>query len=155
VLDDIVSVTDEEITESIVLLLERTKLVVEGAGAVGVAALLHGKVGGEGKVVPVLSGGNIDATMLISVMRRGLAVAGRFLVLRTRVPDRPGELATLLALLANARVNVVEVEHQREAVGVPVGYTGVELTLLTRDPQHCEQLVAQLDEWGYPAERLD
>ncbi len=154
VLDDIVSVTDEEITESIVLLLERTKLVVEGAGAVGVAALLHGKVGGEGKVVPVLSGGNIDATMLISVMRRGLAVAGRFLVLRTRVPDRPGELATLLALLANARVNVVEVEHQRETADLPVGETGVELTLLTRDAAHCEEILATLGHWGYVAERL-
>ena len=61
----------------------------------------------------------------------------------------------LLALLADERVNVVEVEHQREAVGVPVGHTGVELTLLTRDPEHCEQLIAQLGEWGYPAERLD
>jgi threonine dehydratase len=154
VLDDIVSVTDEEITESIVLLLERTKLVVEGAGAVGVAALLHGKVGGEGPVVPVLSGGNIDATLLISVMRRGLAVAGRFLVLRTRVPDRPGELATLLTLLANARVNVVEVEHQRETADLPVAETGVELTLLTRDAAHCDEILATLDRWGYPAQRL-
>ena len=91
-----VEVDDEEITEAIVLLLERTKLVVEGAGAVGVAALLAGKVGGGGPVVPVLSGGNIDATLLISVMRHGLAVAGRYLVVRTRVPDRPGELAKLL-----------------------------------------------------------
>ena len=99
-LDDIVAVSDEEISEAIVLLLERTKLVVEGAGAVGVAALLAGKVGGSGCVVPVLSGGNIDATLLISVMRHGLAVAGRYLVVRTRVPDRPGELAKLLALLA-------------------------------------------------------
>jgi threonine dehydratase len=76
-------------------------------------------------------------------------------VLRTRVPDRPGELAALLDLLAGERVNVVEVEHQRESAGVPVGHTGVELTLLTRDPGHCEQLVAQMREWGYPVERLD
>ncbi len=154
VLDDVVAVTDEEITESIVLLIERTKLVVEGAGAVGVAALLHGRVGGEGPVVPLLSGGNIDATMLISVMRRGLAVAGRYLVLRTRVPDRPGELATLLTLLANERVNVVEVEHQRETIDVPVGETGVELTLLTRDAAHCAEILATLARWGYPAHRL-
>ena len=154
VLDDVVSVTDEEITESIVLLLERTKLVVEGAGAVSVAAILHDKVGGEGSAVPVLSGGNIDATLLISVMRRGLAVAGRFLVLRTRVPDRPGELATLLTLLANDRVNVVEVEHQRETADLPVGETGVGLTLLTRDAAHCEEILATLARWGYPAERL-
>ena len=154
VLDDVVSVTDEEITESIVLLLERTKLVVEGAGAVSVAAILNSKVGGEGIAVPVLSGGNIDATLLISVMRRGLAVAGRFLVLRTRVPDRPGELATLLTLLANDRVNVVEVEHQRETADLPVGETGVELTLLTRDAAHCDEILATLARWGYPAQRL-
>jgi len=155
VLDDMVTVGDEEIAEAIVLLLERTKLVVEGAGAVGVAALLGGKVGGSGAVAPVLSGGNIDASLLIGVMRRGLAVGGRYLVLRTRVPDRPGELARVLGLLAAERVNVVGVEHQREAGGVPIGETGVQLTLLTRNPAHCEQLVAQMLEWGYPVERLD
>ncbi|HEY3542294.1 MAG TPA: threonine ammonia-lyase [Gaiellaceae bacterium] len=154
VLDDIVSVGDEEISDAIVVLLERTKLVVEGAGAVGIAALLAGKVDGSGCVVPVLSGGNIDATLLISVMRHGLAVAGRFLVLRTRVPDRPGELAKLLTLLAQERVNVVEVEHQRETAGLPVAETGVELTLVTRDPAHCDEIVAFMQSLGYPAERL-
>jgi threonine dehydratase len=154
VLDDVVSVSDEEITQSIVLLLERTKLVVEGAGAVSVAAILTGKIGGDGPVVSVLSGGNIDASLLISVMRRGLAVAGRYLVLRTRVPDRPGELAKLLTLLAEARVNVVEVEHQRETPELPVGETGVELTLLTRDSAHCDEILATMGRWGYPAERL-
>jgi threonine dehydratase len=153
-LDEIVSVSDEEISEAIVLLLERTKLVVEGAGAVGIAALLSGKVGGAGTVVPLLSGGNIDATLLISVMRHGLGAAGRYLVLRTRVPDRPGELAKLLTLLAQDRVNVVEVEHQRETAYVTVGETGVELTLLTRDPAHCDEIVANLQRWGYPVERL-
>jgi len=153
-LDEIVSVTDEEISEAIVLLLERTKLVVEGAGAVGVAALLNGKCDGRGTVVPIISGGNIDATLLISVMRHGLAASGRYLVLRTRVPDRPGELAKLLALLANERVNVVEVEHQRETGDVPIGETGVELTLVTRDPAHCDEILANLARWGYPAERL-
>ncbi len=154
-LDDIVSVEDEQIAEAIVLLAERTKLVVEGAGAASAAAILGGLVGGSGPALALLSGGNIDASLMVQVMRRGLALHGRFLVLRTRVPDRPGELAKLLGLLAEERVNVVEVEHQREAVGVPVGETGVELTLLTRDPEHCEQLIAQLAEWGYPAERLD
>jgi threonine dehydratase len=154
VLDDMVSVGDEEISDAIVVLLERTKLVVEGAGAVGVAALLAGKVGGSGVAVPVLSGGNIDATLLISVARHGLAVAGRYLVLRTRVPDRPGELAKLLTLLAQERVNVVEVEHQRETAGLPVAMTGVELTLVTRDAAHCDEIVETLGRWGYPAERL-
>jgi threonine dehydratase len=155
VLDDLISVTDEEVSQAIVLLLERTKLVVEGAGAVGVAALLAGKVGGTGCVVPVLSGGNIDATLLISVMRHGLAIAGRYLVVRSRVPDRPGELAKLLFLLAEERVNVVEVEHQRETAGLPVGYTGVELTLVTRDSAHCDEILATMRRLGYPAERLN
>jgi threonine dehydratase len=154
VLDDIVSVGDEEISEAIVLLLERTKLVVEGAGAVGVAALLAGKVCGDGCVVPVLSGGNIDPTLLIGVARHGLAVAGRYLVLRTRVPDRPGELAKLLTLLAEERVNVVEVEHQRETAGLPVAETGVELTLVTRDAAHCDEIIETMQRWGYPAQRL-
>jgi threonine dehydratase len=154
-LDDIVTVDDEQIGEAIVLLAERTKLVVEGAGAVGVAAILGGLAGGLGPVLALLSGGNIDASLMVQVMRRGLASHGRYLVLRTRVPDRPGELANLLGLLAAERVNVVEVEHQREAAGIPVGYTGVELTLLTRDAAHCDQLLGQLADWGYPVERLD
>jgi threonine dehydratase len=155
-LDDIVAVEDEQIAEAIVLLAERTKLVVEGAGAASAAAILEGLVGGgSGPVLALLSGGNIDASLMVQVMRRGLALAGRYLVVRTCVPDRPGELAKLLDLLAAERVNVVEVEHQREAAWVPVGHTGVELTLLTRDPEHCEQLLAELGQWGYPAERLD
>ena len=154
-LDDVVTVEDEQIAEAIVLLAERTKFVVEGAGAVSVAAILAGVVGGSGPALALLSGGNIDASLMVQVLRRGLALSGRYLVLRTRVLDRPGELAELLRRLAGERVNVVEVEHQREPSSVPVGYTGIELTLLTRDSEHCEQLVAQLGEWGYPAERLD
>jgi threonine dehydratase len=155
VLDEMVAVGDEEIAEAMVLVLERTKLVVEGAGAVGVAALLSGKVGGSGPVALLLSGGNIDASLLIGVMRRGLAVGGRYLVVRTRVPDRPGELAKLLGRLAAERVNVVEVSHRRESGWVPVGETGIEVTLLTRDSSHCDQLLAQMRDWGYPVERLD
>ena len=154
-LDDIVAVEDEQIAEAIVLLAERTKLVVEGAGAVGVAAILGRLAGGSGPALALLSGGNIDASLMVQVMRRGLALSGRYLVLRTRVPDRPGELAKMLDLLAAERVSVVEVEHQREAAGVPVGHTGVELTLLTRDPEHCEQLLARMRGWGYPVDRLD
>ena len=137
VLDDIVDVTDEEISQAIVLLLERTKLVVEGAGAAPVAALLAGRVGGSGPVVAVLSGGNIDPTLLISVMRHGLSLAGRYLVLRTRLPDRPGELIKLLSLVAEERGNVVSVEHHREGMDMPVTESEVELTLTMRDQEHC------------------
>src|SRR5213076_3354698 len=96
-----------------VLLLERTKLVVEGAGAVGIAALLEGKIPGSGPTVAVLSGGNVDASTLITVMRYGVTAAGRHLVVRTAVPDRPGELLRLLQLVAAERVNVLSVEHRR------------------------------------------
>ena len=154
-LDDIVYVEDEQIAQAMVLLAERTKFVVEGAGAVGIAALLSGAIEGSGPALALLSGGNIDASLMVQVMRRGLALSGRYLVLRSQFPDRPGELATLLDLLAAERVNVVEVSHKREALGVPVGYTGVELTLLTRDPKHCDQLIAQMGEWGYPVDRVD
>jgi threonine dehydratase len=153
-LDDIVDVTDEEISEAIVLLLERAKLVVEGAGAVGVAALLAGKAGGSGLAVPVLSGGNIDATMLISVMRHGLTAAGRYLVVRTHLSDRPGELIKLLSLVAEERGNVIAVDHHREGMDIPVSSTEVELTLVTRDEEHCRRLLGAMDERGYVVERL-
>jgi len=153
-LDDIVAVADEEISEAIVLLLERAKLVVEGAGAVGVAALLAGRDGGTGTAVPILSGGNIDPTMLISVMRHGLSVAGRYLVMRTQIPDRPGELIKLLSLVAEERGNLVSVEHHREG-DLPVTATEVELTIVTRDEEHCKQLLAAMDERGYPVQRIN
>jgi threonine dehydratase len=154
VLDDMITVSDEEISEAIVLLLERSKLVVEGAGAVGVAALLAGKVPGEGPAVAVLSGGNIDATMLISVMRHGLTAAGRYLVVRTHLADRPGELIKLLSLIAAERGNVISVEHHREGMDIPVNATEVELTLVTRDEEHCLQLLAAMAEKGYAVDRL-
>ncbi len=153
-LDDLVSVTDEEICEAIVLLLERAKLVVEGAGAVGVAALLAGKAGGEGPALALLSGGNIDPTVLISVMRHGLTVAGRYLALRTRIQDRPGELLKLLKLVAQERANVVSVEHHREGVDLPVTESEIALTLTMRDEHHCSVLLEALRSLGYHVDRL-
>ncbi|HEY6835525.1 MAG TPA: pyridoxal-phosphate dependent enzyme [Gaiellaceae bacterium] len=153
-LDDMVSVTDDEICSAIVLLLERSKLVVEGAGAVGVAALLSGKAGGQGRALAVLSGGNIDPTMLISVMRHGLTASGRYLVLRTRLPDRPGELIKLLKSVAHERANVVSVEHHREGMDVPVTQSEVELTVAMRDEHHCSVLLESLRSLGYQVERI-
>jgi threonine dehydratase len=154
VVDELVEVDDELISEAILLLLERAKLVVEGAGAVGVAALLGSKVGGSGPVAIVLSGGNIDPTLLISVMRHGLTLGGRYLVIRTRIPDRPGELVKLLSLIAEARGNVVSVEHHREGMDIPVAETEVELTVITRDQEHCTLLLDQMRSWGYAVERI-
>jgi threonine dehydratase len=154
VLDGVVEVSADDIAQAIVLLLERTKLVVEGAGAVGVAALTSGKVAGDRPVAVVLSGGNIDASTLIEVVRHGVTAAGRHLVVRTSVPDRPGELLKLLQLVAEERVNVLSVEHRREGVDIPVGATGIDLTLLTRDEAHCEALLDQMRGWGYEVARL-
>jgi threonine dehydratase len=153
-LDDMVHVEDEDISEAITLLLERAKLVVEGAGAASVAALLRGRAGGAGDVCALLSGGNIDPTLLVSVMRHGLTLAGRYLVLRTRVADRPGELVRLLQLVAEARGNVVSVEHHREGMAVHVSETEVELTVVARNEEHCEELCATLAEHGFPVERM-
>jgi threonine dehydratase len=153
-LDSIVTVTDDEIAQAILLLLERVKLVVEGAGAASVAALLTAKVAGSGPACALLSGGNIDASLLIEVARHGLTQAARFLVLRTRIEDRPGALAKLLGLIANEHVNVHAVEHHREGMDLPVIGTEVELTLATRDEEHCGELLERLAEWGYAVERV-
>ena len=154
-LDDIVTVSDEEISAAIVLLVERTKLLVEGAGAAGAAALLAGRVGGgEGPVTVILSGGNIDATLLITVLRHGLTVAGRYLVVRTRISDRPGALAKLLGLIAEERVSVVSVEHHREGMSLSIADTEVALTLVTRDEDHCTALLEAMRRGGYGPERL-
>jgi threonine dehydratase len=153
-IDDLVRVDDDEISQALVLCVERTKLVVEGAGAVGLAALLAGRVGGEGQVAVLLSGGNIDPTLLISIMRHGLTRGGRYLVLRTFIPDRPGELTKLLELIARLRGNVVSVEHHREGMRINVMQTEVELTLVTRDEAHCGEVLHALRENGYAVERI-
>ena len=153
-LDEIVHVEDEEIAEAITLLLERAKLVVEGAGAASIAALLCGKVRGTGSACALLSGGNIDPTLLISVMRHGLTLAGRYLVIRTHIADRPGALVELLELVAEERGNVVSVEHHREGMAILVAETEVELTVVTRNEEHCAALCAALEERGYALDRL-
>ena len=153
-LEALVEVGDAEIAQALVLVLERVKLVVEGAGPAGVAALLAGKVPGDGPVAVILSGGNVDASTLISVMRHGLTLAGRFLIVRTRVPDRPGQLLRLLGLVAAQRVNVIDVEHRREGAAIGVAETEIWLTLATRDERHASTLLAQMEGWGYPVERI-
>lgn len=153
-LDDVVEVSDEEISEALVLCLERTKLLVEGAGAVGLAALLQGRAGGSGPAAVVLSGGNIDATTLISVIRHGLTRAGRFLAMRMLIPDRPGELRNVLDVVARGRGNVVSVDHRREGTTRSALQTEVEVVVSTRDEAHCEELLASLRAAGYAVERL-
>src|SRR5438552_6319253 len=124
------------------MLLERHKLLVEGAGAVGAAALLGGQLGEvRGRRVGlVLSGGNIDLPLVQSVVRRGLTTSGRYLVIRTRILDRPGALLALLGVLAADRVNIVDVAHHREGMDIYVTDTGVELTVETRGPEHARRV---------------
>ena len=153
-LESVVTVTDEEISQAIVLLMERAKLVVEGAGAAAMAALLAGRVPGDGPAVALLSGGNIDPTLLIQVMRHGLTTAGRYLVVRTRVPDRPGELLKLLSLFADEHANVVSIEHHREGMDTPVTESEVEATLLTRDREHCAAILDAMQQVGYPVDPM-
>jgi threonine dehydratase len=136
-----------------VLLLEHAKLVVEGGGAVGVAALLAGIVGPspDGATVIVLSGGNVDAGLLATVARRHETEAGRRLVVFTRLPDRPGSLARLLTLVADARANLVEVEHVREGVDLHVRETAVQLVLETRGRVHAQAVLDAITGAGYAA----
>jgi len=153
-IDETVEVSDEEISEALVLCLERKKLLVEGAGAVGIAALLAGRAGGDGPVAIVLSGGNIDATTLISVVRHGLTRSGRFLAVRMLIPDRPGELRNVLEVVAERRGNVVSVDHRREGTTMTALQTEVEIVVSTRDEEHCAELLAALESAGYSLERL-
>ena len=147
---------DEEATaNAMALLLERCKLVVEGAGAVGVAAILNGSVEPvDGTTVAVLSGGNIDATLLAAIARRYDTESGRRLVALTRIPDRPGGLATLLAAIANSGANLVDVSHVREGLDLHVRETAVELVLETRGHEHAQRVLAALQKEGYQAQVL-
>jgi threonine dehydratase len=154
-LDDVVVVPEDEIAEAMVLLMEKAKLVVEGAGAVGVAALLGGQVQATptGTTCVVLSGGNVDAGLLATVARRHETEAGRRMVLLTRVPDRPGALAALLDTVAGAGANIVEVSHLREGIGLHVRETGVQLTVETRSREHAERVVGAVAGAGYGVSR--
>jgi threonine dehydratase len=148
--DEVVTVGDDDIIRTVLLLMERCKQMVEGAGAVGVAALLAGAISLPGMdVVAVLSGGNIDMTLVGRFIARGLALQGRYLALRSRLVDRPGELLRLLAVIAEQKINVLEVTHHRAGPQAPIQHVEVSLTLETRDREHCEQLLASLRDRGF------
>ena len=149
--DGIVVVDEDATAAAMVVLMERCKLVVEGAGAVGVAALLGGQVAAasQGTTIAVLSGGNVDPGLLAAVARRHESEAGRRLVMITRVPDRPGNLATLLVKVAETGANIVDVSHVREGLDLHVRETAIELVLETRGHEHAESVVAVLNAAGY------
>jgi threonine dehydratase len=141
--DEVVTVSDDQVAEAMVLLLERSKLVVEGAGAVAVAALMQGRVSVEddAEVCAVLSGGNVDATLLSECIRLGETAAGRRMVLSTVVPDRPGALAGLLRVVAECGANVVDVEHLRDGIDLHVRETAIKLVLQTAGGQSNRELL--------------
>lgn len=159
--DEVLTVDENEIADAMVLLLERAKLVVEGAGAVGVAALLwrDGVLGAgagavDGDTVVVLSGGNVDLGQLTPAIRRHETNAGRRIVLFSRFPDRPGQLAKLLALLGEAGANLIAVEHLRDGYDLQFRETGVNIVLETRDLDHAEDVISRCREAGYVVERV-
>ena len=152
--DDVVTVSEEELARAVLLLVEIEKTVAEGAGAAPLAALLNRGLALEGRtVVLVLSGGNIDVTMLARIIERGLVKDGRLVRLAVLLRDRPGALARLTALVAEARANVVHIEHDRAfARWSAIGETEVALTLETSGRDHIEQLLARLRDSGYRVE---
>jgi threonine dehydratase len=155
--DEVVTVTDEDISRALVMLMERSKLVVEPAGAVGVSALMSGLVAAPTPVVAVLSGGNIDPLLTIRVIDRGLAAAGRYLRLTVRCPDRPGQLAALLTLIGTHGANVDDVAHRRHDPRLRLGEVEVELSVETRGAEHSDQLLGAVRQAGYTVSqtRLD
>ncbi|MFC5379485.1 threonine ammonia-lyase [Aquipuribacter nitratireducens] len=147
--DDIRTVTEEDLSRALVLLLERAKLVVEPAGAAAVAAVMADPRAFEPPVVAVLSGGNVDPLVLHRVLRHGLVAAGRYLQLRVAIADRPGELGHLLELVGSSDANLVEVEHRRTEARLHVDEVEVALQLETRGGEHRDAVIACLREAGY------
>ena len=147
--DEVVTVTDDETATALLVLLERGKLVVEPAGAVGVAALLSGKIADPGSTVVVLSGGNIDPLMMERVISRGLVASDRYMTLRIGLPDRPGQLAVVSDLIARAGANVVEVLHTRHGAGMQISEVQIDIAMETRGRAHQSALLQKLEESGF------
>lgn len=147
--DEIVTVSEEDISRALLMLLERGKQVVEPAGAVGVAALLAGTIQPRTPTVAVLSGGNIDPLLILRVIEHGLAAAGRYLRFTVRCGDRPGQLAALLGQIAEQRGNVIDVEHRRQNPHLRLGEVEVILSVETRGTEHSDRLINVLRGSGY------
>jgi threonine dehydratase len=147
--DEIVTVTDEDISRALLMLLERGKLVVEPAGAAGVAAMLAGAVRVECPAVGVLTGGNVDPLLLVKVIEHGLTAAGRYLRFTVRCADRPGQLALLLDQIAEQQANVIDVEHQRHDPRLRLGEVEIIMSVETRGSEHSDRLIGALRGSGY------
>ncbi|MGH9076211.1 MAG: threonine ammonia-lyase [Acidimicrobiales bacterium] len=153
--DEMVTVEEEQISAAMLLLVERAKAVVEPSGAAALAAVLAGKVAGSGPVVAVLSGGNVDPLLLTKLVHHGLSAAGRYLVLRVVMADRPGALAGLTARVAQMNLNVLDVEHHRSGFSLGLDQVEVALTLETRDRAHHREIVDALGASGYQVQLVN
>jgi len=147
--DDVVTVSEESLSRALLFCLERAKLVVEPAGAAGVAAILDAPQAFEPPVVVILSGGNVDPVLLVRVLRHGLAAAGRYLSFHVRIDDHPGALAKLLHTLADAGANVLDVVHERTGPTLHVDEVEVALQVETRGPDHSDEVLGLLRSHGY------
>ena len=147
--DDIVTVDDDEIAAAILTLLEKCKIVAEGAGAVPVAAVMQNKIDVTGRVACLVSGGNIDVTTLQRILDKGLMKSGRLAKIRTVIEDRPGRLHKLLAVVSETGANVVSIQHDRTNVDTNIGMSMLELTLETNDADHLSRVLSMMEENGY------
>ncbi|PZE64846.1 threonine ammonia-lyase [Curtobacterium sp. MCBD17_021] len=152
--DDIVTVSDDDVARALLVLLERAKLVVEAAGAVGVAAIMSGAVHDTGRTVVLLSGGNIDPLMMERIITRGLVAASRYIGIRIMLPDRPGQLARVSQIISDAGANVVEVLHTRHGQGLVISEVALDLSIEARGPGHADEVMARLQEAGFRPEQL-
>ncbi|MFB6081714.1 MAG: threonine ammonia-lyase [Halanaeroarchaeum sp.] len=154
--DEVVTVSDDEIAVAVLLMLERGKTLVEGAGAVPLAALLEGAFAyaDDEVIVPVLSGGNIDMNLLTTVIMRGLVDQGRYLKIRTVLKDRPGSLRNVLDTIADERANIYAIQHDRTSRDIAMSDTEVEIDLETRGHDHVDRLLRRLREDGFDVEVL-
>ena len=147
--DEIVTVSDDDIARALLMLLERAKLVVEPAGAAGVAAIIAGKITASGPTTVILSGGNIDPKLMEQIISRGLIASGRYLHVRVPLPDRPGQLAKVAEILASQNANVIEVLHTRHGTGLNINQVELSLDIETRGPDHSEQVLDSLRSEGF------
>jgi threonine dehydratase len=152
--DEIVTVSDDDVARALLVLLERAKLVVEAAGAVGVAAIMAGAVRDTGRTVVLLSGGNIDPLMMERIITRGLVAASRYIGIRIMLPDRPGQLARVSQVISDAGANVVEVLHTRHGQGLVISEVALDLSIEARGPDHAEEVIQRLHEAGFRPEQL-
>ncbi|MCY0904910.1 threonine ammonia-lyase [Arthrobacter sp. H14-L1] len=147
--DDVVTVSEDALARALIFLLERAKMVVEPAGAVGVAALMEGKIENPGTTAVILTGGNIDPMLMLKVIQRGLAAAGRFMTVRMMLDDRPGSLATISRIIAENDANVTGVDHTRVGGSISMGDVSITVNLETKGHEHCEHVLTALRTEGF------